>query len=356
MTIINEQQLRGIIRESLKTTINTLYESSMNRIHEYVKNYECAIITAWRDELKDVTDNTFKPNHIYHEKGKRGNKIVGEPFSGDNNKFNTREKKFYNTQLKDTLRKYGYGVIKVRGSYREYGKQEAQEESYFVVNLNDEPDFKKKMFEISEYYNQDSFMYSPKGTDEGFLIGTNKAAWPGYGNEEPSNKFKRDVQSIFMSRIGNRGFSFTNGDRINPNDPKRKEKLSSDDNNYETDRPMTFQDRKKERIKNSTQFNKNMYNKNSIADFLSARGYTAEEISEFENKYDVELNKDIYDAILDRVFDYSCGWGARMLAAWSLGLDYSGTDPLVVDDLKKFDQEYLGGKSLILQAKFAECV
>ena len=251
MTIINEQQLRGIIRESLKTTINTLYESSMNRIHEYVKNYECAIITAWRDELKDVTDNTFKPNHIYHEKGKRGNKIVGEPFSADNNKFNTREKKFYNTQLKDTLRKYGYGIIKVRGSYREYGKQEAQEESYFVVNLNDDPDFKKKMFEISEYYNQDSFMYSPKGTDEGFLIGTNKAAWPGYGNEEPSNKFKRDVQSIFMSRIGNRGFSFTNGDRINPNDPKRKEKLSSDDNNYETDRPMTFQDRKKERIKNN---------------------------------------------------------------------------------------------------------
>ena len=58
-----------------------------------------------------------------------------------------------------------------------------------------------------------------------------------------------------------------------------------------------------ERIKNSTQINKNMYNKNSIADFLSARGYTAEEISEFENKYDVELSKDIYDAILDKVFE-----------------------------------------------------
>ena len=58
-----------------------------------------------------------------------------------------------------------------------------------------------------------------------------------------------------------------------------------------------------ERIKNSTQINKNMYNKNSIADFLSARGYTEDEISEFENKYDVELNKDIYDAILDKVFE-----------------------------------------------------
>ena len=34
-----------------------------------------------------------------------------------------------------------------------------------------------------------------------------------------------------------------------------------------------------ERIKNSTQINNNMYNKNSISDFLSARGYTEHEIS-----------------------------------------------------------------------------
>lgn len=58
-----------------------------------------------------------------------------------------------------------------------------------------------------------------------------------------------------------------------------------------------------ERIKNSTQINKNMYNKNSICDFLSARGYTEDEISEFENNYHVELSKDIYDAILDKVFE-----------------------------------------------------
>lgn len=32
MAIINERQLRGIIRESLKTTINTLYESNMNML------------------------------------------------------------------------------------------------------------------------------------------------------------------------------------------------------------------------------------------------------------------------------------------------------------------------------------
>ena len=97
MTIINERQLRRIIRESLKTTINTLYESNMNRIHEYVQNYECARLTAWRAELTAVTHNPFKPNHTYHATGTRGNKIVGEPFSGDHNKSNTRQKNFYNT-------------------------------------------------------------------------------------------------------------------------------------------------------------------------------------------------------------------------------------------------------------------
>ena len=30
---------------------------------------------------------------------------------------------------------------------------------------------------------------------------------------------------------------------------------------------------------------------------------TEKEIEEFENKYNVELNKDVYDAILDKVFE-----------------------------------------------------
>lgn len=80
------------------------------------------------------------------------------------------------------------------------------------------------------------------------MIGTNNAPFPGYGEEIPSGKFKRDVQSMFMSRIGNKGFSFTNGDKINKNDPNRKEKLDNGDNNYETDEPLTFSDRKKQRI------------------------------------------------------------------------------------------------------------
>lgn len=51
-----------------------------------------------------------------------------------------------------------------------------------------------------------------------------------------------------MSRIGNKGFSFTNGEKVSKNDDNRKEKLDSADNNYENDNPLTFADRKKQRI------------------------------------------------------------------------------------------------------------
>ena len=41
------------------------------------------------------------------------------------------------------------------------------------------------------------------------------------------------------------------------------------------------------------------------------------------------------------VFDYSCGWGARMLAATSLGLEYYGTDPLTTNNIQNFVNKYL---------------
>ena len=249
--VLTEDKLRSLIRTELNNVLN---ESTMNRISDYIRNYECAIITAWRNTLQDTTDNTFKPSHISHNKEKvngkvigRGKKVVGEPMQNGED-FSTEEKKYYNRELKAALLSLGYGVTQIRGSYKEYGQSESQEESLLVVNLKDDPKFKENIFKLSEYYNQDSFMYSPKGSDEGILIGTNNAPFPGYGEEIPSGKFKRDVQSMFMSRIGNKGFSFTNGDKVSKSDTNRKDKLDNGDNNYETDEPQTFADRKKQRI------------------------------------------------------------------------------------------------------------
>lgn len=49
----------------------------MNRISDYIKNYECATITAWRTSLTDTTDNTFTPNHISHNKEKVNGNTIG---------------------------------------------------------------------------------------------------------------------------------------------------------------------------------------------------------------------------------------------------------------------------------------
>ena len=192
---------KDLNKESIEK--HNLYESTMNRVMGWIKNYECAILTAWRNRYTDVTDNTFIPTHIH-----------------------------FNRKLYAALLRLGYGVTNIR----ECSKQEEQEDSFLVVNLNDDTDFKSNIFTLSDYYDQDSFMYSPKGSDEGILIGTNDAEFPGYGNQIPSGKFHRDVQSLFMSRIGNKGLSFSNGESISKDDAKRNDKLSDDEmNNYATE-------------------------------------------------------------------------------------------------------------------------
>lgn len=238
---ITENKLRNMIRECI------LSESSMSRIEAYVNNYECAIITAWRDKLTDETPNTKKFRHYSYADGKRSKMISGDVMQHDD-LFTDEEKKYHNRVLKAFLLRMGYGVTNVCGSYRESGKPESQEESFFVVNLNDDPKFYDVLFKLSERYNQDSFIYSPKGSTEGHLIGTNNYEFPGYGNDINSGKFLRDVQSMFMSRIGNNGFSFTNGRKIEKDDPNREELLNGFDNNYEDDKVITYKDRKAKRM------------------------------------------------------------------------------------------------------------
>ena len=102
-------------------------------------NYECALLTA------------------------RGN-------THDDN-FNTEEKESYTRQLKAELLVRKYGVKNVRRVSKEQENPQGQEESVFIVNLPNDPNFKDEMAKMAEKYNQD-FMYSPKGSTEGLLIDT----------------------------------------------------------------------------------------------------------------------------------------------------------------------------------------
>lgn len=220
--------LKMILMEEIS---NVLFESNMNRIEKWVREKEIAILSAWRSKYTNVTDDTFKPN----------GKNVGDEFS-------TKEKKTYNRELKAKLLTLGYGVTNVRGVYREGGPKgsDEQEESFFIVNLSNDADFKQKIFKLSEHYNQDSFIYSPMGTDEAVLIGTNNCDFPGYGNEVPQSSFKRNVASMFMSRIGSQGFAF------------------ADDNDTYSDDPLTFNDRKQDRLEKALNENLETFKRHSV--------------------------------------------------------------------------------------------
>jgi len=196
-------------------------ESNVNRIRHWVTTKEIAIISGWRDEIKDVVSNTENQWDIEN---------VGT-------KLTTSEKKVRNRELKSTLSTLEYGITPIKGNFWErYGTNnqvEVREDSYFVVNLNDDPNFFKNIFELGVYYNQDAILHSPKGSIEGSLIGTNNCEYFGYGTKRKAGNFMSNVESEFMSRIGSMGFSFV-----------EKEKTRKDSK-------PTFDDRKKIRTDNN---------------------------------------------------------------------------------------------------------
>ena len=158
-----------------------LTESSISRTYEHIMNHDTAFITGFRDDTGDVTK--CMQGHSKTEENYKRNK-----------------------QLKAVLLNKGYGVTSVDGTYIEdFGTdaaKEVKEDSYFVVNLKDNPNFKDDLRELSEHYCQDSFLFVPRGGEQSFLVGTNKAEFPGYGNEVETGSFIGGQEGEFMTRVG----------------------------------------------------------------------------------------------------------------------------------------------------------
>lgn len=129
---------------------------SWHRAVSWFNTRDCAVLTAWRNG-----------------KGRKVN---------DNN----------NRVLQKKLRDLGYGVTKLTGWYAEEGKDYERENSYLTVNLNDEEDFREKIFKLSEHYEQDSFLYKEAGND--------KPAIYIYTNDDMG---KGKVKLLGRLRIGN---------------------------------------------------------------------------------------------------------------------------------------------------------
>lgn len=200
--------MKKILRPNYKaylteSRINGLYESSMNRLHSWMITHDCAMLTAFRKELRNVVDETRTLMTF------PGTDTLVEP----GYEFSYKENQERNRDLRKALVSAGYGYTKVLGSYMEEGQERPDtEETFFIVNLHNDPDFKDNIVKLSEYYNQDAVLYKPKG-ECAMLIGTNDADWPGYMQA----KFVGNLHflaSAVMTRIKNAGFSFATSDSV----------------------------------------------------------------------------------------------------------------------------------------------
>ena len=174
-----------------------LNESSLSRLYRHMMNHETAIITAFRNDPSDELKCTDVSE-------------VGE-VEGENTVQQTNERR--NRVLKATLLSLKYGVTKVDGSYIEDfetpAAYEVAEESFFVVNLQDDPGFIDQISKLGEKFCQDAVLIVPRGAEGAYLFGTNNSEFPGFGQRIEAGNLSFGREKEFMTKVGNRPMAFT---------------------------------------------------------------------------------------------------------------------------------------------------
>lgn len=186
------------MRDLMNKFDKVLNESTLNRIHSHVMEHDCSVITAFRNSFVNCLDD-----------------------DNDEERLNIRTNKNINKTLKAALLSLGYGVTEVKGTYIENylsdNEIEVKEDSYFVVNLKDDPDFFDNIIKIGEILCQDSVLIINKGGDDNYLVGTNKSDFPGHGEVVNLGRLKAGVESQFMTKVGGRPFTLESFDSLQIN-------------------------------------------------------------------------------------------------------------------------------------------
>ena len=155
-----------------------LKESSLSRLYRHMQEHESAALSAFRNE------------------------------------FTKQENLERNRELKAELLGRGYGVTRILGSYIENFETpkavEVAEESFFVSNRKDDPDFALEIAQLGEDFNQDSVLIVDKGAQDAYLLGTSpEGEFPQYGKKESVGALKMGDEAEFMSRVGGRPYTFS---------------------------------------------------------------------------------------------------------------------------------------------------
>tara|TARA_Y100000114_G_C11719820_1_gene307879 strand:+ start:437 stop:1048 length:612 start_codon:yes stop_codon:yes gene_type:complete len=156
-----------------------LKESSLSRLYRHMQDHESAALSAFRNE------------------------------------FTKQENLERNRELKAELLGRGYGVTRILGSYIENFETpkaiEVAEESFFVSNRKDNPDFALEIAKLGEDFDQDSVLIVEKGAQNAYLLGTSpEGEFPPYGKRESVGALKMGDEAEFMSRVSGRPYTFKN--------------------------------------------------------------------------------------------------------------------------------------------------
>ncbi len=194
-------------------------EAGLNKIRQNMLDYDTAFITAFRGDYDDVSMCVYTPptDEELAEINKRAEKSKERDLPWrykKTGKINRRN----NKELAAYLLSQGYGIKSVQGSYIEnFGSvdpekipREVKESSYFVTNLNNDPEFFEQIINLGKRYCQDSVILVPKG-EEGYLYGTNNT-YPGLDVKETLGKFMGGETGEFMTRIKSRPFVMKEGE------------------------------------------------------------------------------------------------------------------------------------------------
>jgi len=175
-----------------------LNESSLSRIYSHIQKTDVAIITAYRDDPFDLSKCLSDAEVVEADtKNPRASNLLR------------------NRNLKAVLLSKKYGVTKVKGSYIEDFDTpqaiEVKENSLFVVNLEQDPNFVNDIVMLGKKFCQDSVLIIPKGGEGAYLHGTNNSEFPGLDQKVNVGSLKMGGEDEFMTRVDNRPFTFGEG-------------------------------------------------------------------------------------------------------------------------------------------------
>jgi len=192
------KQARAKKVKPVDITKDEVNESSLSRILDHLENHDVAIITAFRDVLNVChNEKCHKPDDYTDKTG--------------NTPLTDKQNLKRNSLLYAAMMQKAYAITKVDGTYIEkFGEEAAKhvnENSFFVVNINNNPKFADTIVKLGKYFCQDSVLIKLKG-ENAYLHGTNNANFPGMDDKFTLNNFKGGVEAEFMTKVRNRPFVF----------------------------------------------------------------------------------------------------------------------------------------------------